>query len=324
MTEFELIRRYFATQPVQRLDVALGIGDDAALLNVPPGQQLVVTTDILVSGVHFFPATDPASLGHKSLAVNLSDLAAMGAEPAWFTLDIAMPSVDETWLAGFCEGLYALSRRYNIQLVGGDTSRGPLAIAITACGFVPGGQALTRAGARPGDLVYVSGTLGDAGLALRHHDGRLTLPGADLAAVQDRLDRPEPRLAEGRALRGIASACIDVSDGLVADLGHLLEASDTGARIVLDRVPVSAVYSAHQSEVGWDAALTTGDDYELCFAVPPGRLTMLAQLPETIRACFRQIGEITAAGGLTIEDTAGKPYLAMSGGHDHFSPPRRQ
>jgi thiamine-monophosphate kinase len=318
MTEFELIRRYFATQPVRRPDVAIGIGDDAAVLDVPPGRQLVVTTDILVSGVHFLPEADPASLGHKSLAVNLSDLAAMGAEPAWFTLDLAMPIVDEAWLSRFCEGLYALARRHGIQLVGGDTSRGPLAIAITACGFVPRGQALTRRGARAGDRICVTGTLGDAGLALAHHAGRLTLPGPELAAAQERLDRPRPRLTEGLALRGIASTCIDVSDGLVADLGHILEESGVGARIMLDRVPVSATYAARVSTIGWDIALATGDDYELCFTVPPDRLALLEQMPGELRAHIAQIGEITTGDGLTILDAVGNPYRPGSRGHDHF------
>jgi thiamine-monophosphate kinase len=319
MNEFELIRRYFASQPVKRPDVALGIGDDAAVLEVPPGRQLVVTTDILVSGVHFFPEADPVSLGHKSLAVNLSDLAAMGAEPAWFTLDLAMPAVDETWLARFCEGLYALARRHDVQLVGGDTSRGPLAVSVTACGFVPRGMALTRRGARPGDRVYVTGTLGDAGLALLHLYGKRQLSAPDLAAVQGRLDRPEPRLAEGMQLRGIASACIDVSDGLVADLGHILEASGVGARIALDRLPLSPVYSSRLAEFGWDAALTTGDDYELCFTAPQDKLPELERLPDGMCAGFVQIGEITDGNDLTILDAGGKPYRSSFGGHDHFS-----
>jgi thiamine-monophosphate kinase len=321
VNEFELIRRYFASQPVQRPDVAIGIGDDAAVLAIPSGQQLVVTTDILVSGVHFSPETDPLALGHKSLAVNLSDLAAMGAEPAWFTLDLAMPSANEAWLARFCKGLYTLAQRHSVQLVGGDTSRGPLTIAVTACGFVPDGQALTRRGARPGDRIYVTGTLGDAGLALQHHSGALSLSDADLAVVQERLDWPQPRLAEGLQLRGIASACIDISDGLVADLGHIVEASGTGARITLERVPVSDVYAARLSGIGWDIALATGDDYELCFTVPPERLPMLERLPEGVRAHFVPIGEITDGHGLTILDKSGNEYRSGFRGYNHFPVP---
>lgn len=317
MNEFELIRTYFARQPVARRDVVLGIGDDAAVLQPAPGQQLVVTTDLLVAGVHFLPDVDPASLGHKALAVNLSDLAAMGAEPAWFLLNIALPSVDEKWLAGFCDGLFALARQYNVQLVGGDTSRGPLTIAIEAHGFVPAGQALTRSGARPGDRIFVTGTLGDAGLALRHRQGRLQLAAAELPACVKRMDRPMPRIEAGLLLRAVAASAIDISDGLVADLGHILEQSNTGARIDLGRVPVSPAYRAHLHDAGWDLALANGDDYELCFTVPPEKLTAL----EKIKSRFpdiTEIGIIESEPGLRIFDVAGKPYVSKITGHDHF------
>ncbi len=317
MNEFELIRTYFACQPVARRDVALGIGDDAAVLQPPPGQQLVVTTDLLVSGVHFLPDVEPASLGHKALAVNLSDLAAMGAEPAWFLLNIALPLVDEKWLAGFCDGLFALARQYNVQLVGGDTSRGPLTIAIEAHGFVPAGQALTRSGARPGDRIFVTGTLGDAGLALRHRQGRLQLAAAELPACVKRLDRPMPRIEEGLLLRAVAASAIDISDGLVADLGHILEQSRAGARVDLGRLPVSSAYRAHLHDAGWDVALANGDDYELCFTVPPEKLTAL----EKIKSRFpdiTEIGIIESEPGLRIVDVAGKPYVPKTTGHDHF------
>lgn len=317
MNEFELIRTYFARQPVARRDVVLGIGDDAAILQPAPGQQLVVTTDLLVSGVHFLPDVEPASLGHKALAVNLSDLAAMGAEPAWFLLNIALPSVDEKWLAGFCDGLFALARQYNVQLVGGDTSRGPLTIAIEAHGFVPVGQALTRSGARPGDRIFVTGALGDAGLALRHRQGWLQLAAAELPACVKRLDRPMPRIEEGLLLRAVAASAIDISDGLVADLGHILEQSNTGARIDLGRLPVSSAYRAHLHDAGWDLALANGDDYELCFTVPPEKLTAL----EKIKSRFpdiTEIGIIESEPGLRIFDANGKPYVPKITGHDHF------
>ena len=318
MNEFELIRRYFARQPVTRDDVRLGIGDDAAVLAPPPGHELVVTTDLLVSGVHFLPDVDPAALGHKALAVNLSDLAAMGAEPAWFLLNIALPAADDKWLTGFCDGLFALARRYHIQLVGGDTSRAPqIVIAIEAHGFVSAGQALTRAGAKPGDRIFVTGALGDAGLALRHRQGRLKLSAAELPSCVERMDRPQPRVEEGLALRGIASSAIDISDGLVADLGHILERSSVGAKLDLGRLPLSAAYRAHLAEAGWDVALANGDDYELCFTVPPGNLAALEKI-KTRSPGITEIGLIESGSGLRILDAAGKPYLPKTVGHDHF------
>ena len=318
MNEFELIRTYFARQPVTRDDVRLGIGDDAAVLVPPLGHELVVTTDLLVSGVHFLPDIDPAALGHKALAVNLSDLAAMGAEPAWFLLNIALPAVDEQWLAGFCDGLFALARRYHVQLVGGDTSRAPqVAIAIEAHGFVPAGQALTRAGAKPGDRIFITGALGDAGLALRHRQGKLQLSDAEFVYCAERMDRPTPRIEEGLALRGIASSAIDISDGLVADLGHILEISRVGAHLGLAQLPLSQAYRTHLAGVGWDVALANGDDYELCFTVPPANLAALEKI-KTRFPGITEIGLIESGSGLRILDAAGKPYLPKTVGHDHF------
>lgn len=320
MNEFELIRRFFATQPIARRDVALGIGDDGALLDPPPGMQAVITTDLLVAGVHFLPEADPVSVGHKALAVNLSDLAAMGAEPAWFTLNLCLPQVDERWLAAFCEGMYGLARRYNVQLIGGDTSRGPLAIAIQAGGWVPHGQALRRDGAQPGDRLFVTGELGAAGLALRHQRGECRLSEADLAAVVDRLDRPMPRLEAGMRLRGIASSAIDLSDGLVADLGHVLEASRTGARVYLERLPLPAVYRERLAELGWDVALANGDDYELLFTVPEKDLPRLEAVRSDFGCRVTDIGEITAGSGLTLLERDGAVYHPRRRGHDHFGP----
>jgi thiamine-monophosphate kinase len=322
MTEFELIRTFFARQPVSRADVAAGIGDDAALLRPPAGQLLAVTSDLLVSGVHFLPDVEPHSLGHKALAVNLSDLAAMGAEPAWFLLNLVLPEADAQWLERFCGGMFDLARAYNVQLVGGDTSRGPLAIGIEAHGFVPETAALRRSSAKTGDRIYVTGSLGDAAVALRHRLGKQRLSEDDFAAVVERLDRPTPRVREGLSLRGLAHGAIDISDGLVADLGHILEQSRVGARIFLDKIPLSPVCRAHIKKFGWEAALAMGDDYELCFTVPPQNIGALEQLQF---ACgLHYIGEIEAEPGLRIVDESGGPYRPTFTGHDHFAGKNRQ
>jgi len=319
MTEFELIRTFFVRQAVTRSDVAAGIGDDAALLIPPPGQQLAVTSDLMVSGVHFLSDTDPFSLGHKALAVNLSDLAAMGAEPAWFMLNLVLPAADGRWLEAFCRGMFRLARDHGVQLVGGDTSRGPLAIAIEAHGFVPEGKALRRSGAQPGDRLYVTGTLGDAAMALRHRLGGIRLPEGDLSALAQRLDRPTPRVKEGILLRDIASSAIDISDGLVADLGHILELSRVGARIDIAKIPLSPECRRHVREAGWDTVLATGDDYELCFSVPEKNVAAMEKLQ--FDSGFSRIGVIEPEAGLRIQDEAGKPYRTQHAGHDHFNEP---
>ena len=298
-----------------------GIGDDAALLRPPHDQQLAVTTDLLVSGVHFFPDVDPESLGHKALAVNLSDLAAMGAEPAWFLLNLTLPEADTRWLERFCQGMFRLAREYNVQLVGGDTSRGPLAIAIEAHGFVPPSMTLRRSGAKAGDQIYVTGTLGDAALALQHRLGKLRLPERDLAAVAERLDRPTPRVREGMALRRIARGAIDISDGLVADLGHILERSQVGARVFLDRIPVSPRCRSHLRQAGWETVLAGGDDYELCFTVPRENIVALEKLQ--FSCGFQCIGGIEQEPGLRIMDESGRPYHPQETGHDHFAESRK-
>lgn len=317
MNEFELIRTFFAHQPLTRADVVTGIGDDAALLRAPPGQLLAVTSDLLVAGVHFFPDVNPVSLGHKALAVNLSDLAAMGAEPAWFLLNLTLPRVDTQWLEQFCRGMFALACEYNVQLVGGDTARGPLAIAIEAHGFVPEVKALRRSGAQAGDQIYVTGTLGDAALALRQCRGEVRLAERDLAVVMERLDRPVPRVHEGTALRGIAHSAIDISDGLLADLGHILASSQVGARIFLDRIPVSTVSRSYLKETGWETVLAGGDDYELCCTVPKKNVAALERLDF---ACgFHCIGEIEPQLGLRVMDESGILYHPKGTGHDHFA-----
>jgi len=319
MSEFDLIRKFFAAQAVARDDVIVGIGDDAAVLAPPAGQQLVVTTDNLVEGVHFAPGTDPAAIGQKALAVNLSDLAAMGAEPAWFLLNLTLPQPDAAWLEKFCAGLFAIASAHRVQLVGGNIARGPLNVAIEAHGFVPEGEALRRAGARPGDSIYVTGELGDAALALRHRLGTQPLPESDFAAVRERLDRPTPRVREGQLLRRFASSAIDISDGLVADLGHVLEASGVGALLVRERLPLSPTYRAHLAAAGWDRALAGGDDYELCFTVPARHDAEFARWQPKFGCRVTCVGEIVSGPGLQIVDAAGNRYEPQQRGHDHFA-----
>lgn len=319
LNEFELIAQYFARQPVARADVALGIGDDAAVLDVPVGQQLVVSTDMLVAGTHFPEATDAVSIGHKALAVNLSDIAAMGATPAWFTLNLSLPQADPVWLESFCQGMFNLARTHNVALVGGDTTRGPLTIGIQIMGLVPPGQALTRAGARPGDRIYVTGLLGEAALGLRVAQGQLKLPDEYLANVLTQLNRPLPRVPAGLKLLGLASACIDISDGLAADLGHILAASDVGARIHLKRLPVSPAYGSAFEQVGWQVALAGGDDYELCFTIPPAQETAFRNISTRLDVSCSYIGDIEAEAGLRIVDERGGLYPLDQTGFDHFS-----
>ena len=301
LSEFGLIQRFF-TPSKQRPDVLLGGGDDCALLQVPPGQALAVSIDTLVEGVHFLAGTDPYAIGWKTLAVSLSDLAAMGAEPAWATLALTLPAADPEWLRGFSSGLYAVADRYHVSLVGGDTTRGPLCISLQAHGLVEPDAALRRSGARPGDLIFVTGSLGDAALALRlRQSNRQCLPSKQQETLDARLDRPQPRVEVGLALRGRASAAIDISDGLRADLGHILAASGVGARIHLDDLPLSSALRACCDEAeALQYALVGGDDYELCFTVPPQReselVERLARLPE-LCTC---IGRIEQAPGLRL------------------------
>ncbi len=313
--EFELIARHFAALTDQRADVVLGVGDDAALLRPPPGHDLVVTVDTLVAGVHFFDDCPPAALGHKALAVNLSDLAAMGAEPAWALLALTLPVADDAWLAQFASGFAALAREFDVSLVGGDTCRGPLAISVTALGHAPRGQALRRRGARPGDGVYVSGEIGAAGLAVQARRREITLPPVLAAHAAQRLDYPQPRVALGLALRGLASAAIDVSDGLLADLGHICAASRTGARLDLDRLPLP---DGALDVASHDSLLGSGDDYELCFTVPPQHAPTLPALAASAGCAVTRIGQIEAAPGLWLVDATGNVRPAARGGHDHF------
>lgn len=315
-SEFELIKRWFAPSR-RRDDVVLGIGDDAALLRVPEGHQLAVSVDTLVEDVHFTAGTDPAAVGHKALAVNLSDLAAMGAEPAWVTLALTLPRADEAWLAGFARGFLGLAERYGVSLVGGDTTRGPLSVTVQASGLVPDGQALRRSGARPGDVVCVTGTVGDAGLGLACALGRRPLDPDIAAAVRARLDRPTPRIAAGLALRGLVSAAIDVSDGVYADLGHLLCASGAGASLEADALPLSDAVRAQPD--ARELALSAGDDYELLFTVAAGHETEAQTRLQALGLRCTRIGRIEAKPGLRLLDADGRPCAMLSpGGYDHF------
>lgn len=317
-TEFDIIRRYFTRQDSNRSDVVTGIGDDAALLRVPAGMELVVCMDTLVDGVHFPGGTPAAAIGHKALAVNLSDLAAMGAEPAWVTLSLTMPESDPDWLAAFSRGFFELADRYRLQLVGGDTTQGPLAVTVQAHGFVPAGRALRRQGAQAGDHIYVTGTLGDAGLALQ-------LAGDAGAELQQRLDYPEARLAAGQALRGIASAAIDISDGLLADLGHLLENNQLGAALSIDDLPRSATFTRAVTRCGADAGglfhdlpLSAGDDYELCFTVPEASLQQLEAVQTQFACACTRIGRVEKKAGIRCYATGGKRYEPATDGYRHF------
>ncbi|MCB1824348.1 MAG: thiamine-phosphate kinase [Candidatus Competibacteraceae bacterium] len=320
VSEFSLIERYFAAHRFQRLDVALGIGDDCALLLPPADQQLAITVDTLVAGVHFFADADPESVGHKALAVNLSDLAAMGATPAWATLALTLPQADEPWLAAFCRGLFALADRYGVQLIGGDVTHGPtIVITLQVHGFVPPGLALRRDGAKPGDGLYVTGTPGDAGLALAATFGKASVAEGHAGSIRARLERPEPRIAEGLALRGIASAAIDISDGLAQDLGHILERSRVGARLEVERLPLSPALAASlDRKAAVMTALTGGDDYELCFAVPPERTLQLESSAAGWECRCTRIGVVTAEPGLRLVRADGSALHLEQRGYDHF------
>lgn len=317
--EFDLIAQYFTGLTPGRDDIRLGIGDDAALVSVPPGHDLVIATDTLVAGVHLPLDTDPAAIGHKALAVNLSDLAAMGADPAWALLALTLPEADEAWLAAFAEGFGRLARESGIALIGGDTTRGPLTVTVTVHGRVPEGQALTRSGAGPGDAIYVSGGLGAAAAALALRDAAAD-PDA-FQACRSRLDYPEPRLALGRALRGLANAAIDISDGLLADLGHLCRASGVGAEIDVDAVPRHSALTqlVTDDDAAWyDWPLAGGDDYELCFTVPDAALSRIAALAESTGVALTRIGAVTPGEDLVCRHADGSAFRPGAGGYQHF------
>ncbi|WP_394211153.1 thiamine-phosphate kinase [Enterovibrio calviensis] len=318
--EFDLINRYFKAQPVSRKDVVLGIGDDAAVMTMPESSQLVVTTDTLVAGNHFLFDADPMKVAHKALASNLSDLAAMGAIPAWCSLALTMPSSDEVWLKSFCDGFYKLAEYYHVQLIGGDTTKGPLSITITLQGFIPSGKAICRHGASAGDWLYVTGTLGDsaAGLDVILRDNT---PSNDIEnTLLHRHYYSTPRVLAGQSLRDIASSALDISDGLIADLKHILKASDVSAVVNADQLPLSdeLLQYAGSREAAAKLALCSGEEYELCFTVPESHRGALDAALAHTNTPITCIGQIRHGEGLNVM-WEGKQVDWSLSGWDHFS-----
>ncbi len=332
MGEFDVIERYFK-RPARK--AALGVGDDCALIMPTPGMQLAISSDMLVEGRHFLSTVHPSHLGHKALAVNLSDLAASGAEPLAFTLALALPRVDEAWLAGFSEGLFRLADAHGCELIGGDTTQGPLNICITVFGEVPPGDALLRHNAQVGDDIYISGTVGDARLALEVFRGTYSLDANAFEKVRARMEQPTPRVQLGLELRAIANAAIDVSDGLLGDLGHILKRSNVGAEINTDWLQAAGSFSGslnehtHAGISPWLAALpfnkrlefamSGGDDYELCFTAPVNQRELVHAAAWESDTPVTRIGRITEASGLVVLDPQGQPITRRFASFDHFA-----
>lgn len=325
MNEFDIIKHFFAQPTLQRADVILGSGDDAAILQIPKNQQLVVTIDTLIEGVHFSINTPAYDIGYKSLAVNLSDLAAMGAEPAWATMALTLPNNNDKWLQEFSQGFFELAQQFNVQLIGGDLTRGPtLTISVQAHGFVPHDLALRRDHAKVGDLIYITGTIGDAGLALMMLKMQQQVP----TALLTRLNKPTPRISAGIALRNIANSMIDISDGLVADLNHILESSHVGATIDVDNILYSAefkkIMSANNLANHFDIsklqqlAITAGDDYELCFTISPEKESLLKEVFNHINCPYQKIGVIEKESGLRMVKKDGSLAQLDAEGYRHF------
>jgi thiamine-monophosphate kinase len=315
--EFDLIAKHFTRATP---GAVLGVGDDCALLAPTPGMQLAVSSDMLLEGRHFSPQDSPAGLGHKSLAVNLSDLAAMGATPRWATLAIALPEENDAWLTAFARGFFRMADQHGIELVGGDTTRGSLTISITVMGEVPPGQALRRDGAQADDDVWVSGTIGSAALALAYRQGRLFMEQIDAAKVLPALYLPAPRVELGIALRGIATSAIDISDGLLGDLGHILERSRVGATLEFPALPTLPVVRNYLNEaVARDCVLAGGDDYELCFTAPADRREAVTTAAQSTGVPVTRIGRITAEPGLAVIGADGQPLSFDRTGYDHFA-----
>ena len=322
MSEFSLIQRYF-TRPTP--SAVLGVGDDAALVRVNSGMELAISTDMLVSGTHFFADADPYMLGHKTLAVNISDMAAMGAQPRWATLALSLPGEDEAWLERFSAGFFALAEEYHVELIGGDTTQGPLNLCVAIMGEVPQGKALRRDGAKVGDEIWVSGKLGDAALALAHMQGKLMLDDASFTATAPALHRPIPRVALGIALRDIAHSAIDISDGLLADLGHILERSGMAAEIQFNMLPVSTYLRAFLEQkmglaqaLGMQCVLAGGDVYELCFTAPIERHAEIEKLSVRLDLPLSCIGKIVAGSGCIVHAADGSVMTIKETGYDHF------
>ena len=319
MGEFDLIERFFK-RPAKHAD--LGVGDDCALLSPRPGHQLALSSDMLVEGRHFLSTVNPVWLGHKSLAVNLSDLAACGAEPRAFLLSLSMPRADTAWLEGFSQGLFQLAELHGCELIGGDTTQGPLNISITVIGDIPNGQALLRSGARVGDDIHVSGTLGDARLALEAFRGQISLPEPVFARCRARMEQPVPRVTLGMALRGIATSAADVSDGLLGDLGHILKQSRVGARLALDTCE-GLLACRHDTDLPehWrrTCVLAGGDDYELVFTAPPEQRQAVQAAAERSGTAVTRIGTVVAGHGVALLDAQGQAVQASFASFDHFN-----
>jgi thiamine-monophosphate kinase len=319
MSEFDLIKRYFTRSTP---NTTLGVGDDAALLHVSNGMELAVSTDMLVSGTHFLPDADPYLLGRKTLAVNISDLAAMGARPRWATLSLSLPKADEHWLQRFSAGFFSMADEHGVELVGGDTTRGPLNLCVTIMGEVPVGKALRRSGARVGDDIWVSGVLGEAALGLAHLQSKLELPDDVRVFCLDALHQPHPRVALGLALRGIAHSAIDISDGLLGDLGHILECSNVAAEVRYDRVPTSPFFAyagKELHELAQHCVLSGGDDYELCFTAPVAQRDEIDAISARLDLPLTHIGQIVSGRGCVVRNADGSVMRIKEAGYDHFA-----
>lgn len=314
MHEFDLIQHYFTWQTANH-DIRISVGDDAAIVSVPPDEELIISVDTLVNGVHFPIDTDAYAIGHKALAVNLSDLAAMGATPRWFTLALTLPQIDQNWLAAFTQGLHDLASQHAIALIGGDTTRGPLSITIQVMGSAPKHTALLRQGAQVGDLIAVSGTLGDAAAGLAVVQNRLNLDASDADYCLQRLHYPNPRLALGNWLRGHATSCMDISDGLLADLKHLLKRSQVGANLYHQKIPLSSTLQKLPLSQALNFALTGGDDYELLFTLPKDYLDKIENYQQLTGLSLKIIGEITAQIEEVKLDYA---LVHLADGYNHF------
>lgn len=319
-SEFDLIARFFTRSPTSSA-VRLGVGDDCAILAASPGMQTAISCDMLVSGTHFFADTDPRQLGHKSLAVNLSDLAAMGAKPLAFTLALALPNADEKWLYLFSEGLFALAGQYHCELIGGDTTRGPLNICITIFGEVPSDKAMKRDHARPGDDIWVSGSLGGARAALECLQGNIYLETSLLETARTRLQMPQPRVTLGMAIRQFAHAAIDLSDGLTGDLSHILERSRVGATLNIDTLPAHSALMHLPRDLQLRFMLSGGDDYELCFTAPPAHRHAIIEAAKQTETPVTCIGQIEEKTGLKLVNSAGETQTVSGASFDHFLTP---
>lgn len=310
-SEFNLIEKYFSHQTTSRDDVVVGIGDDAAIMQLASNEQLVVSTDTMVEGVHFPLTTSPYDIGYKLMAVNLSDLAAMGAQPRWASLALTLPNSDEQWLQQFSDGLFALAEKHSVQLIGGDTTKGPLTLSLTLQGTIQSNQYLSRHGAQVGDVIFVSGQLGGAGLALRQLEAEKNIDAECLL----RLNRPTPRVELGQSLLGIATAAIDISDGLLADLGHILSTNQLGAELLLKDLPLSMAVHSTLKENDWSLPLTAGDDYELCFTVPESAIARI----EHQHCAITRIGTVVDKSGIDCFTSVGKILRPQQNGFEHFS-----